>query len=36
MAPSAEIIDGTLFVIGGGLGVPMPLTAESFVAELPK
>ena len=36
MAPSAEIIGGKLFVIAGGLGVPMPLTADAFVAEIPR
>jgi N-acetylneuraminic acid mutarotase len=35
MAPSAEIIGGKLFVIGGGIGKPIPLTADAYVAEIP-
>ena len=36
MAPSAEIIGGKLIVIGGGIGKPIPLTADAYVAEIPK
>jgi len=36
MAPSAEMIGQQLFVIGGGLGGPAPLTAEAYVATVPK
>lgn len=36
MAPSAAIIDRKLLVIGGGLGGPLPLTAEAYVATIPK
>ena len=36
MAPSADIIGQQLVVIAGGLGGPLPLTAEAYVAPLPK
>jgi N-acetylneuraminic acid mutarotase len=36
MAPSAEIVGGKLVVIAGGVGKPLPLTADAFVAEVPK
>lgn len=36
MAPSAEIVGGKLVVIAGGVGMPLPLTADAFVAEVPK
>jgi N-acetylneuraminic acid mutarotase len=36
MAPSAHVIGQQLVVIGGGIGKPIPLTAEAYVATLPK
>ena len=36
MAPSADIIGQQLVVIAGGLGGPLPLTAETHIATLPK
>jgi N-acetylneuraminic acid mutarotase len=36
MAPSAHIIGQQLVVVGGGIGKPIPLTAEAYVATLPK
>lgn len=36
MAPSAHIIGQKIIVIGGGIGKPIPLTAEAYVASLPK
>ena len=36
MAPSGAIIDRKLIVIGSGLGGPLPLTAEAYVATIPK
>ncbi|MFM7538494.1 MAG: Kelch repeat-containing protein [Planctomycetota bacterium] len=35
MAPSAQIIGQRLFIVGGGLGGPIPLTAEAYAAPLP-
>ena len=35
LAPSAAIIAGRLVVTGGGLNNPRPLTAATWVADLP-
>ncbi len=36
LAPSAEIISGSIIITGGGLNNPRPLTANTWIAPLPK